>query len=596
MKWGKWGTQGVFSGDTGRRTGNCIASFGNARHREQAAYTTLLPKRNLPSIMDFVTHRVSHFGFREERAGESKCRPRRGLRRSILAGYCLAVTWALTSVACGGTLIFSVVDGSGASVPCRIFLKDAKGKPVQPRGLPFWRDHFCCLGSANVDVPPGAYTYEVEHGPEFRPAAGAVTVPAKGRGRVAAVLRRLANLPAEGWFAGDLHIHRPPAEMPVLVLSGDIQIAPVITWWNRRSRRENAPQIGQPAGQGEIRVGKDHFYDVLAGEDEREGGALLYFGLKEPLPLGHATNEYPSTLYFATLARGQAGAWVDIEKPFWWDVPMWLASGKVDSIELANNHMNRAQMRENEAWGKPRDVHRLPPPKGNGYWSQEIYYQILNAGLRIPPTAGSASGVLPNPVGYNRVYAQVGGELTPARWWEAVKAGRTFVTNGPLLRVQADGQWPGHIFSAGNGNRVSVRLSVRFTSNDPVRAVEVVKNGEVVRTIPVTWNAETGEAVVSGADAGTVDFDASGWFLLRTIVENPVTFRFASTAPFYVEIGATPRRISRQSVTFFRDWVDERIARIKKTVTDARQRAEILRDHEAARTYWEKRLSEANAP
>ena len=72
--------------------------------------------------------------------------------------------------------------------------------------------------------------------------------------------------------------------------------------------------------------------------------------------------------------------------------------------------------------------------------------------------------------------------------------------------------------------------------------------------------------------------------LLRTIVDNPVTFRFASTAPFYVEIGPAPRRVARQSVTFFRDWVDERIARIKKTVTDARQRAEILRDHEAART------------
>ncbi len=97
-------------------------------------------------------------------------------------------------------------------------------------------------------------------------------------------------------------------------------------------------------------------------------------------------------------------------------------------------------------------------------------------------------------------------------------------------------------------------------------------------------------------DLGTVDFDASGWFLVRAIAENRLTFRFASTAPFYVEIGDARRRISRRSVQFFRDWVDERIARIKKTVTDARQRAEILRDHEAARTYWEKRLSEANAP
>ena len=48
------------------------------------------------------------------------------------------------------------------------------------------------------------------------------------------------------------------------------------------------------------------------------------------------------------------------------------------------------------------------PRSGNGYWSQEIYYHLLNCGLRLPPSAGSASGVLPNPVGYNRVYVHVG--------------------------------------------------------------------------------------------------------------------------------------------------------------------------------------------
>ncbi|HAK94366.1 MAG TPA: hypothetical protein DCM87_05035 [Planctomycetes bacterium] len=53
-----------------------------------------------------------------------------------------------------------------------------------------------------------------------------------------------------------------------------------------------------------------------------------------------------------------------------------------------------------------------------------------------PPSAGSASGVLPNPVGYNRVYVHVDGELTYAKWWEGLQAGRAFVTNGPLLRVR----------------------------------------------------------------------------------------------------------------------------------------------------------------
>src|SRR5262249_705740 len=81
---------------------------------------------------------------------------------------------------------------------------------------------------------------------------------------------------------------------------------------------------------------------------------------------------------------------------------------QIDSIGLANNHMCRDRMYEDEAWGKPRIAERLPAPLGNGYWSQEIYYHVLNCGLRIPPSAGSASGVLPNPVGYDRVYVHVG--------------------------------------------------------------------------------------------------------------------------------------------------------------------------------------------
>ena len=137
-----------------------------------------------------------------------------------------------------------------------------------------------------------------------------------------------------------------------------------------------------------------------------------------------------------------AGVWIDIEKPFWWDVPTWLASGQVDSIGLANNHMNRRGMYEDEAWGRPRDAKRLPPPRGNGFWTQEIYYHILNCGLRIPPSAGSASGVLNNPVGYNRMYVQLDGALSYPGWWDGLRAGRVFVTNGPLRRVRADGQPP----------------------------------------------------------------------------------------------------------------------------------------------------------
>ena len=133
---------------------------------------------------------------------------------------------------------------------------------------------------------------------------------------------------------------------------------------------------------------------------------------------------------------------MDIEKPYWWDVPVWLPHG-VDSAGLACNHMLRDGMYESEAWGRPRDTQRLPPPRGNGFYTQELYYHILNTGLRVPPSAGSASGVMQNPVGYNRVYVHLDGPLTWTKWWEGLRAGHSFVSNGPLLRARANGQWPG---------------------------------------------------------------------------------------------------------------------------------------------------------
>jgi hypothetical protein len=83
---------------------------------------------------------------------------------------------------------------------------------------------------------------------------------------------------------------------------------------------------------------------------------------------------------------------------------------------------------------------------------------------------------------------------------------------------------------------------------------------------------------------GAVSFKASGWFLVRTIADNPKTFRFASTAPFYVEIGESKRRISRRSARFFQDWVKERALRVK--LDDAAQRKEVLLPHAEAAKFW----------
>ncbi|MGE3805419.1 MAG: CehA/McbA family metallohydrolase, partial [Gemmataceae bacterium] len=284
-------------------------------------------------------------------------------------------------------------------------------------------------------------------------------------------------------------------------------------------------------------------------------------------------------------ARKHKGVWVDIEKPFWWDVPAWLASGQADSIGLANNHMCRSQMYESEAWGRPRDTERLPAPRGNGYWSQEVYYHILNAGLRLPPSAGSASGVLPNPVGYNRVYVHTGKELDYAAWWAGLRAGRCFVTNGPLLRVEAAGRLPGHVFSAKKGASLDIDVKAQLDSLDPVPFLEIIKDGKVEKRVPYADVARTGSL-------GSLTFTTSGWFLVRAVTDNPRTFRFASTGPYHVEIGGQPR-ISKASAQFFLDWTHERSKRVK--LDDNKEREQVLRYHRQAGDFWKRQVERANA-
>ena len=67
-----------------------------------------------------------------------------------------------------------------------------------------------------------------------------------------------------------------------------------------------------------------------------------------------------------------------------------------------------------------------------------MYFKLLDCGLRIPPTAGSGSGVSPNPAGYNRVYVHLDGSFDYQQWWKSLKAGQVVVTNGPLLGVQVE--------------------------------------------------------------------------------------------------------------------------------------------------------------
>jgi hypothetical protein len=508
-------------------------------------------------------------------------------RPLLLVLACLLPTAAW---AAQGKLTISLVDAkTNAPVAARMHLQTARGKAVKLPRTPFWKDHFPLDKTKTFRLRPGAYEFQIERGPEYRVVSGHFEIRDDAEDTKVVTLHRFVDMATQGWWSGDLHVHRRPRDVPLLMRANDLHIAPVISWWNAQGRYHTLPPLSKPV----MELAENRFYSTRAGEDERAGGAVLYFNLARPLDLKEATADYPPSIHFLRLARKQAAAepgpvplHIDAEKPFWWDLPVWLASGLVDSIGLANNHMLRGGMLDNEAWGKPRDKIRFPSPLGNGRWSEAIYYQILNSGLRIPPSAGSASGVLANPVGYNRVYVYCGDTLSYATWWQQLRAGQVFVTNGPLLMPTVNGKLPGHVFRGEQGTSVALDIALKLWTRDRIEYLQVIKDGKVHH------EARLDEWAAKGGQLPRVSFDRSGWLLIRAVTANPKTYRFASTGPYYVQIGSAPR-ISRAATQLFVDWIDARITQIERKQFTGRD--EVLDQFRTARQYWQRRTNQANA-
>lgn len=275
--------------------------------------------------------------------------------------------------------------------------------------------------------------------------------------------------------------------------------------------------------------------------------------------------------------------------PYAWNLPVWLATGKLDAIELIHRHSLREGVADNENDGRPRDKTLFPGPTGNGRWSETVYYHVLNCGLRMPPVAGSGSGANENPIGTNRVYVHCGSEFSDAAWWEALKAGRVFVTNGPLLRPTVEGEPPGYVFQLDTDQPLSLEIGLNLATRIPVDYLQIIKNGDVAAEVRLAdWKDKKGKLP-------PVTFEAGGWFLVRAVTSNPQTYQFASSGPYYVELNAKPL-VSKKSVQFFLDWIDAADARLRTLPgQDEAKLNEQLAEQEGARKFFQALLATANA-
>src|SRR6185436_12400355 len=120
----------------------------------------------------------------------------------------------------------------------------------------YWKDHFVFAGKTMLKLPVGQYTFEVEHGPEYRLRTGNFTIDRGAADNKEVDMPRFVDMKREGWWSGDLHIHRPPNEIELHMLAEDLHVAPVITWWNEK----NLYAEKKPPEKKLVRFDENRFY------------------------------------------------------------------------------------------------------------------------------------------------------------------------------------------------------------------------------------------------------------------------------------------------------------------------------------------------
>jgi len=144
------------------------------------------------------------------------------------------------------------------------------------------------------------------------------------------------------------------------------------------------------------------------------------------------------------------------------------------------------------------------------------------------------------------------GPIRSEAWLDALRQGRTFATNGPLLDFSVAGNPIGSTLRLERGQ--GVPFSARLRSIVPVDHAQVVCNGRVARELALGPHRDRLDV------SGTLPIVSSGWCVLRAFTakaEYPVldNFVYATTSPVYVSVrGAAPR--SPEDARYFEAWID----------------------------------------
>ena len=508
-----------------------------------------------------------------------------------------------------GRLALTVIDRvSGRPLPARVSIEGADGRSFAPDDA--WRyaddgfdrrqrkveyGYFHTRGSSVVTAPAGSVTVEVSRGPEYRVVRRTISVRSDSTASLRIVLDRLVDMPAAGWYSADLHVHmnyggayrNDPRNLAFQARAEDLHLVENLIV-NKEGR---VPDIGYFSGRPDpvstsstVIVHDQEYHTSYWGHSGLLGlrrnvilpGYAAY-------PNTAAASLHPTNAAVFDQARAQEALTgyvhpfdsypdpADSTKPLTHELPVDVALGKVDyyeAIGFVDNYEVTAR----------------------------VWYQLLNCGFRLPTGAGTDAmanfASLRGPVGMNRVFAKIAGPLDHRRWLAALKAGRTFATNGPLLGFTLEGKELGGELAIGADRRELV-AKITLNSIVPVDRLEVVRNGEVVMQVPLTGDRTRVSTTVR------VPVQGSGWYLLRARGNGPEYpildfYPYATTSPIYVTVDGAPIR-STADADYFIAWIGrlERHAMDHKDWNTEQEKSDALATIRRARAEFESRRTQS---
>ncbi len=351
-------------------------------------------------------------------------------------------------------------------------------------------------GNFSAELPVGEVYIEVSRGFEYQPVRQRLEI-APGQKELEVKLQKTDDRRNSGWITADTHVHfiSPETARLEAAAEGINVINLLAAQWG-----DLFTNVGDITGRQSGSSTDDTI--VWVGTENRQHflGHISMLGVQGdpvfPMSTSGATEGYfgdpteRAMSEWADECRAKGGLVVVPHFPFpHSEIIAEVVRGRVDGLEFW------------DFWTPTMDT-----------FSFHEYYRLLNCGYRAAVVGGTDKMSAAMPVGNVRTYAQIGDtDLTFDSWADAVRAGRTYTTSGPLMDFTVDGHAPGDEISLGAGGG-SVHVSANATSlTGPIHKLEIVFNGKVIATVEEEQGATTLTFDDSVAVPGT------GWLAARCV-------------------------------------------------------------------------------